>query len=71
LTSLDFLGLGVPPSTPSLGELLAQGKSNIDAWWLSLSTFAVLVGTLILLIFIGEALRETLDPRQLVKQKKK
>jgi microcin C transport system permease protein len=71
LTSLDFLGLGVPPSTPSLGELLAQGKSNIEAWWLSLSTFAVLVGTLILLIFIGEALRETLDPRQLVKQEKK
>jgi microcin C transport system permease protein len=71
LTSLDFLGLGVPPSTPSLGELLAQGKSNIDAWWLSISTFAVLVGTLILLIFIGEALRETLDPRQLVKQEKK
>jgi microcin C transport system permease protein len=70
LTSLDFLGLGVPPSTPSLGELLAQGKSNIEAWWLSLSTFAVLVGTLILLIFIGEALRETFDPRQLVKQKK-
>ncbi|MDH3390812.1 MAG: ABC transporter permease subunit, partial [Desulfobulbaceae bacterium] len=70
LTSLDFLGLGVPPSTPSLGELLAQGKSNIDAWWLSMSTFTVLVGTLILLIFIGEALRETLDPRQLVKQKK-
>jgi microcin C transport system permease protein len=68
LTSLDFLGLGVPPSTPSLGELLAQGKSNIEAWWLSLSTFAVLVGTLILLIFIGEALRETLDPRQLVKK---
>ncbi|MDX1775670.1 MAG: ABC transporter permease [Desulfobulbales bacterium] len=70
LTSLDFLGLGVPPSTPSLGELLAQGKSNIEAWWLSLSTFTVLVGTLILLIFIGEALRETFDPRQLVKQKK-
>lgn len=70
LTSLDFLGLGVPPSTPSLGELLAQGKSNIEAWWLSLSTFAVLVGTLILLIFIGEALRETFDPRQLVKQVK-
>jgi microcin C transport system permease protein len=70
LTSLDFLGLGVPPSTPSLGELLAQGKSNIEAWWLSMSTFAVLVGTLILLIFIGEALRETFDPRQLVKQKK-
>ncbi|OKY76732.1 MAG: peptide ABC transporter permease [Desulfobulbaceae bacterium DB1] len=64
LTSLDFLGLGVPPPTPSLGELLAQGKANIDAWWLSLSTFIVLVGTLILLIFIGEALRETFDPRK-------
>ena len=64
LTSLDFLGLGVPPPTPSLGELLAQGKSNINAWWLSLSTFTVLVGMLILLIFIGEALRETLDPRK-------
>jgi len=64
LASLDFLGLGVPPPTPSLGELLAQGKSNIEAWWLSLSTFGVLVGTLILLIFIGEALRETFDPRK-------
>jgi microcin C transport system permease protein len=64
LTSLDFLGLGVPPSTPSLGELLAQGKANIDAWWLSLSTFMVLVGSLILLIFIGEALREAFDPRK-------
>ena len=64
LTSLDFLGLGVPPSTPSLGELLAQGKANIEAWWLSLSAFAVLVGMLILLIFIGEALRETYDPRK-------
>jgi microcin C transport system permease protein len=70
LTSLDFLGLGLPPSSPSLGELLAQGKSNIEAWWLSLSTFTVLVGTLILLIFIGEALRETFDPRQLVKKTK-
>ena len=64
LTSLDFLGLGVPPSTPSLGELLAQGKENLDAWWISMSTFAVLVGTLVLLIFIGEALREALDPRR-------
>ncbi len=64
LTSLDFLGLGVPPSTPSLGELLAQGKANISAWWLSLSTFTVLVGTLILLIFIGEGLREAFDPRE-------
>ena len=64
LTSLDFLGLGVPPTTPSLGELLAQGKENIEAWWLSLGTFLVLVGTLMLLIFIGEALREALDTRK-------
>lgn len=64
LTSLDFLGLGVPPSTPSLGELLSQGKENIEAWWLSLTTFVVLVGALVLLIFIGEALREALDPRR-------
>jgi len=68
LTSLDFLGLGVPPHTPSLGELLAQGKANIEAWWLSITTFVVLVGTLILLIFIGEALRETFDPRRINKQ---
>jgi len=64
LTSLDFLGLGVPPSTPSLGELLAQGKANIDAWWLSVSSFFILVVTLTLLIFIGEALRDTYDPRK-------
>ena len=63
LTSLDFLGLGVPPSTPSLGELLAQGKNNLDAWWISLTTFSVLVGTLLLLIFIGEGLRAALDTR--------
>lgn len=63
LTSLDFLGLGVPPPSPSLGELLAQGKANIDAWWISLTTFGVLVITLVLLIFIGEALREAFDPR--------
>ena len=64
LTSLDFLGLGVPPGTPSLGELLAQGKNNIDAWWISLSTFAVLVVTLLLLTFMGDALRDALDPRK-------
>lgn len=64
LTSLDFLGLGVPPTTPSLGELLSQGKENIEAWWLSLSAFVVLVGTLMLLIFIGEALRGALDTRK-------
>lgn len=64
LTSLDYLGLGVPPSTPSLGELLSQGKENISAWWLSLTTFFVLVGALMLLIFIGEALREAFDTRK-------
>ena len=61
LTSLDFLGLGVPSTTPSLGELLSQGKDNISAWWLSLTTFVVLVGTLMLLIFIGEGIRESIS----------
>jgi len=64
LTSLDFLGLGVPPGTPSLGELLSQGKNNIDAWWISIFTFAVLVVTLLLLTFMGDALRDALDPRK-------
>jgi microcin C transport system permease protein len=64
LTSLDFLGLGVPPGTPSLGEMLLQGKNNIDAWWITLSTFAVLVVTLLLLTFMGDALRDALDPRK-------
>lgn len=64
LTSLDFLGLGVPPGTPSLGELLSQGKNNIDAWWISLATFCVLVVTLLLLTFMGDALRDALDPRK-------
>ncbi|QIL80497.1 ABC transporter permease [Diaphorobacter sp. HDW4A] len=67
LTSLDFLGLGVPPGTPSLGELLAQGKNNIDAWWISISTFVVLVITLLLLTFMGDALRDAMDPRKLDK----
>lgn len=64
LTSLDFLGLGVPSGTPSLGELLSQGKNNIDAWWISISTFGVLVLTLLLLTFMGDALRDALDPRK-------
>jgi len=64
LTSLDFLGLGVPPSTPSLGELLAQGKNNLDAWWIALSTFLVLTITLLLLSNIGAALRNALDVRR-------
>ncbi len=68
LTSLDFLGLGVPPGTPSLGELLNQGKNNLDAWWISLSTFGVLVVMLLLLILIGDALRDALDPRKVLKE---
>ena len=64
LTSLDYLGLGVPPDTPSLGELLSQGKGNISAWWLSLTTFGVLVSALMMLIFIGEAVREAFDTRR-------
>lgn len=64
LTALDFLGLGVPPGTPSLGELLNQGKSNLDAWWISLSTFSLLVITLLLLTLMGDALRDALDPRK-------
>ncbi len=66
LTSLDFLGLGMPPGTPSLGELLSQGKNNLDCWWISLSTFVVLVVTLLLLILIGDALRDALDPRKVL-----
>jgi microcin C transport system permease protein len=66
LTSLDFLGLGVPPGTPSLGELLSQGKGSIDAWWISLSTFFVLAFTLLLLTLMGDALRDALDPRKAV-----
>lgn len=66
LTSLDFLGLGMPPGTPSLGELLSQGKNNLDCWWISLSTFVVLVVTLLLLILVGDALRDALDPRKVL-----
>ncbi len=64
LTSLDFLGLGVPPDKASLGELLSQGKANLDAWWISLSTFLVLAGTLMLLTFMGDALRDAFDNRR-------
>ncbi|WP_082102850.1 ABC transporter permease [Robbsia andropogonis] len=64
LTSLDFLGLGVPSTVPSLGELLAQGKANLDAWWISASTFGVLALTLLLLTFIGDGLRRALDTRR-------
>jgi microcin C transport system permease protein len=64
LTSLDFLGLGLPPGSPSLGELLLQGKSNLTAPWLGLSAFAVVALMLSLLIFIGEAVRDAFDPRK-------
>ena len=66
LTSLDFLGLGVPPGTPSLGELLSQGKDNLYAWWISLTTFGVLLVMLLLLVLIGDALRDALDPRKVL-----
>ncbi len=64
LTSLDFLGLGVPSSIPSLGELLKQGKSQLDAWWIIVPTFALLVLTMLLLTFIGDALRDAFDTRK-------
>jgi microcin C transport system permease protein len=64
LTSLDFLGLGLPPGSPSLGELLLQGKSNLSAPWLGLSAFAIVALMLSLLIFIGEAVRDAFDPRK-------
>lgn len=64
LTSLDFLGLGVPQNTPSLGELLRQGKASLDAWWIIFPTFAVLVLTMLLLTFIGDALRDAFDTRK-------
>ena len=63
LTALDFLGLGVA-GLPSLGDLLRQGKDNLDAWWISMPTFAVLVLTLLLLTFIGDALRDAFDTRK-------
>jgi microcin C transport system permease protein len=63
LASLDFLGLGVT-SLPSLGDLLRQGKDNLDAWWISVPTFLLLVLTLLLLTFIGDALRDAFDTRK-------
>ena len=64
LTALDFLGYGLPPGSPSLGELMVQGKNNLDAPWLALSGFFSLTFILSLLIFIGEALRDAFDPRR-------
>jgi microcin C transport system permease protein len=64
LTALDFLGLGLPPGSPSLGEMLAQGKSNVQAPWLGLTGFFTVAILLSLLIFIGEAMRDAFDPRK-------
>ncbi len=64
LTALDFLGFGLPPGSPSLGELLSQGKNNLQAPWLGLTAFVVLATMLSLLIFVGEAVRDAFDPRK-------
>lgn len=64
LTSLDFLGLGVPATVPSLGELLQQGKNNLEAWWIIFPTFVLLTVTMLLLTFIGDALRDAFDTRK-------
>jgi len=66
LTSLDFLGFGLPPGSPSLGELLSQGKNNLTAPWLGITGFMVLALMLSLLIFVGEAVRDAFDPRKSV-----
>ena len=63
LTALDFLGFGLPPGSPSLGELLAQGKANLHAPWLGIAGFSVIALQLSLLIFIGEGVRDAFDPR--------
>jgi microcin C transport system permease protein len=64
LTALDYLGFGLPPGSPSLGELLQQGKSNLQAPWLGLTGFFVIATTLSLLVFVGEAVRDAFDPRK-------
>ena len=64
LTSLDFLGFGLPPGSPSLGEMLAQGKNNLHAPWLGITAFVTLAALMTLLVFIGEAVRDAFDPRR-------
>jgi microcin C transport system permease protein len=66
LTSLDFLGLGLPPGSASLGDLLRQGKENLQAPWLGISSFLLLGLILSLLIFVGEAVRDAFDPRKIL-----
>jgi microcin C transport system permease protein len=65
LTSLDFLGFGLPPGSPSLGELVLQGKNNLNAPWLAFTAFVVIALMLALLVFIGEAVRDAFDPRKM------
>jgi microcin C transport system permease protein len=65
LTALDLLGFGLPPGSPSLGEILAQGKANLQAPWLGITGFALLAVMLSLLVFIGEAVRDAFDPRKM------
>jgi microcin C transport system permease protein len=67
LTSLDFLGFGLPPGSPSLGELLAQGKNNLQAPWLGITGFFTIAIMMTLLVFIGEAVRDAFDPRKIFK----
>jgi microcin C transport system permease protein len=64
LTSLDFLGFGLPPGSPSLGELLKQGKDNLQAPWLGVTGFVIISVMLTLLVFVGEAVRDAFDPRK-------
>jgi len=63
LTSLDYLGFGLPPPTPSWGELIQQGWANMEAWWIAISVISAMLVTLIVVTFIGEAVREVFDPR--------
>jgi microcin C transport system permease protein len=64
LTSLDYLGFGLPAPTPSWGELLSQGWQNMEAWWISAAVVSALVVTLMTVTFIGEGIREAFDPRR-------
>jgi len=68
LTGLDFLGFGLPPGSPSLGELLSQGKNNLQAPWLGITAFLSLAVMLSLLTFVGEAVRDAFDPRKIFKE---
>jgi microcin C transport system permease protein len=66
LTALDFLGFGLPPGSPSLGELLLQGKNNLTAPWLAFTGFFIISIVMSLLVFVGEAVRDAFDPRKVL-----